>query len=108
MYDYNEIYLENGRILNSYVPGEQIISRKATDFDKIQPETFERYVKEINRKYAPGTRIRSKKYPELNRTELRGQITLEVPNSNLNAKNRPAYEAIAEQHGVEVKYVPEE
>ncbi|MBI1930396.1 hypothetical protein HYR99_39865 [Candidatus Poribacteria bacterium] len=100
--------MENGKILDSYVTGEQIISRKATDFDKIQPATFERYVREINQKYASGTRIRSNKYSELNRTELRGQAILEVPDSNLNAKNRPAYEAIAEQHGVEVKYVPEE
>jgi hypothetical protein len=107
-YDYNEIYLENGKILNSYVPGEQIISRKATNFDNIKPETLERYMREINQKYPPGTRIRSGKYSELNRTFLRGRKILEVPDSNLNAKNRQAYEAIAKQHGVEVKYVPEE
>jgi hypothetical protein len=107
-YDYNEIYLENGKILNSYMPGEQIISRKATDFDNIKPETFEGYVREINQKYAPGTKIRSGKYSKLNRTELRGQKILEVPDSNLNAKNRQDYEAIAERRGVKVKYVPEE
>jgi len=96
-YDYNEIYLENGKILNSYVPGEQIVSRKATDFDNIKPKTFEGYVGEINQKYTPGTKIRSGKYSELNRTELRGQKILEVPDSNLNAKNRQAYEAIAKR-----------
>jgi len=65
-------------------------------------------VREINQKYPPGTRIRSGKYSELNRTELRGRKILEVPDSNLNAKNRQAYEAIAKRHGVEVKYVPDE
>jgi len=107
-YDYNEIYLENGKILNSYVPGEQIISRKATDFDNISPETFEGYVREIDKKYAPGTRIRSNKYPELDGVELSGQKMLEVPDSNLNGNSRQAFEAIAELHGVEIKYVPEE
>lgn len=107
-YEYNEIYLENGKLLNSYVPGEQIISRKGTDFDSIKPETFEVYVREIDQKYAPGTEIRSNKYPEIDGTFLRGRKILEVPDSNLNANNREAFEAIAEQHGVEVKYVPEE
>jgi len=100
--------LENGKILNSYVPGEQIISRKATDFDNISPETFEGYVREIDKKYAPGTRIRSNKYPELDGVELSGQKMLEVPDSNLNGNSRQAFEAIAELHGVEIKYVPEE
>jgi len=107
-YDYKEIYLENGKILNSYVPGTQIVSRKATDLDNIKPETFERYVKEIDQKYAPGTKIRSNKYPELDGTELSGRKILEVPDSNLNANNRQVFEAIAERHGVEIKYVPEE
>ena len=75
-YDYNEIYLENGKILNSYVPGEQIISRKATDFDNINPETFEGYVREIDKKYAPKTTIRSNKYPELDGVELNGRKIL--------------------------------
>ena len=107
-YDYNEIHLENGKILNSYVPGEQIISRKATDFSKIKPETFEGYVREIDKKYAPGTKIRSNKYPELDGTELSGRKVLGVPDSNLNASNRQVFEAIAKRHGVEIKYVPEE
>jgi len=106
-YDYNEISLENGKILDSYMPGEQIISRKATDFDT-KPETFEGYVREIDRKYAAGTKIRSNKYPELDGAELNGRKVLEVPEGNVNANNRQAFEAIAERHGVEIKYVPEE
>ncbi len=90
------------------MPGEQIISRKATEFDNINQETFERYVREIDKKYAPGTQIRSNKYPELDGVVLNGQKILEVPDINLNANNRQAFEAIAFQHGVEIKYVPEE
>ncbi len=37
IYDYHEVYLENGKRLDSYAPDAgEIISRKATDLDKIK------------------------------------------------------------------------
>jgi hypothetical protein len=39
-YPYNEVHLSNGKRLDSYVPGEEIVSRKATDFDNIEDGTF--------------------------------------------------------------------
>ena len=41
IYDYHEIFLENGKRLDSYDPDAgEIISRKATDLDKISEETY--------------------------------------------------------------------
>ncbi|WP_425641688.1 hypothetical protein ACPUEK_17880 [Marinomonas gallaica] len=74
-YDYNEVHLENGKRLDSYSEGE-IVSRKSTDFDKIKESTFEGYVDEINKKYSPGTKINSRKYPGLNGKELKGDRIL--------------------------------
>lgn len=45
IYDYHEIFLENGKELDSYDPDAgEIISRKATDLDKISEETYRRYL----------------------------------------------------------------
>lgn len=35
IYDYNEIVLTTKKRLDSYMPGEKIISQKATDLDNI-------------------------------------------------------------------------
>ena len=53
LYRYNQVNLEDGLRLNSYVTrgkGE-IISRKASDFDIIKSSTFEGYLKELKTKY---------------------------------------------------------
>ena len=83
------------------------MSRKATSFDEIQPSTFENYLKEINNKYAPGTRIRSNKYPEIDGQTLQGSKILEVPEENLTAANRGAFEALAAQYNITIRYKPE-
>lgn len=108
-YEYNEIHLENGKRLDSYVKGEAIVSRKATDIDKIKKETFEGYVKELVEKYSPGTKINSRKYEdELNGEVLEGQMYLEIPKSNENAKNLEEYKKLAEKYDVEIRFLEEE
>lgn len=87
-YPYNEIHLENGKRLDSYdkVAGE-IISRKATDLDKISFKQFDKYLKELKNKYAEGTVIRSNKYSEIDGEKLTGTQILEIPKSNEKLDN---------------------
>lgn len=60
IYDYHEIYLENGKRLDSYAPDAgEIISREATDLDKITEETYRGYLAEFSQKCSEGTKIRS-------------------------------------------------
>lgn len=107
-YDYNEVNLEDGKRVDSYDPvHDEIIERKATDFDGIETSTFERYLDESAQKYPPGKIIRSNKYPELDGKPLQGKHVLEVPDSNLNAVNRAEFERIAREKGFEIRYVPE-
>ncbi|WP_407889375.1 hypothetical protein [Scytonema sp. NUACC26] len=108
-YDYYEVHLDNGKRLDAYEPGEAIISRKATDFDKIQSDTFREYLKEMKDKYMPGTtKIRSNKYPRLDGQPLDGKLVLEVPDSNLNSATKDAFEQIAKSEGIEIRYTSEE
>ena len=108
LYDYYEIYLENGKRLDSYDPDAgEIISRKATDLDKITEETYRRYLAEFSQKYAEGTKIRSNKYPELDGQELKGQYILEIPASNANISNIDYYKEIAAEYDVILRFTEE-
>jgi hypothetical protein len=83
-YPANEVYLENGKFLDSYRPGKEIISRKQTQISKIKPETFKDYLREINQKYKAGTKIPDtpkarSEYPQLIGKPLKGKYYLEVP-----------------------------
>ncbi len=85
-YDVHELHLKNGKRLYSYDHDlGEIVLRKATDFDNIEKSTFEKYLKEIDQKYAPGTKIRSNKYPEIDGQLLQGQKVIEVPDINQSA-----------------------
>ena len=93
---------------NSYDPvAGEIISRKATDLDKISEETFRGYLSEIKRKYSVGTTIRSDKYPALDGMKLRGDYILEIPASNANISNIKYYEDIAKEYGVKLRFTEE-
>ena len=101
LYPYNEIHLSNGKQLDSYDPvvGE-IISRKATDLDKITEETFRGYLSETLEKYSTKETIRSNKYPALDGLKLKGEYILEIPASNKKLKNIQYFENIAKEYGV--------
>ncbi|MFT3797984.1 hypothetical protein [Microbacterium sp.] len=74
-YPQNEVTLGNGKRLDSYLPGDEIVSRKNTQLDSVRPETAKSYIDEILSKYAPGT-------PISGGGELRGTPILEVPVQN--------------------------
>ncbi len=88
-------------------PVGEIVSRKATDFDNIQPSTFENYLKEIDNKYAPGTVIRSNKYPDIDSQTLQGKKILEVPASNQTSSKLTEFQQLADDYGVELRFQPE-
>lgn len=50
-YPYNEVNLLDRKRLDSYIPGKEIVSRKATTLSEIKFETFENYLKELTTKY---------------------------------------------------------
>lgn len=82
-YPANQVKLRNGKILDSYVPGRFIISRKRTQITEISQSTWERYLNEFDDKYAPGEVIADvpaarKNYPHLIGEALSGQYVLEV------------------------------
>jgi hypothetical protein len=111
-YKYNQVHLENGKRLDSYVPPSngkpgEIISRKATDFDEVSDKTFKGYLNEMDSKYAKDTVIRSNKYPDLDGKPLSGEKILEVPSSNLGSANRQRFEDLAKEHNVKIRYTPE-
>lgn len=83
-YPANEVYLENGKYLDSYRPGKEIVSRKQTQIAKIKPDSFKDYLREINQKYKAGTKIPDTpkaraEYPQLIGKPLKGKYYLEVP-----------------------------
>ncbi|WP_345010464.1 PrsW family intramembrane metalloprotease [Streptomyces shaanxiensis] len=83
-YPANEVYLENGKVLDSYKPGKEIVSRKQTQIAKIKPDTFRNYLREINQKYKAGTKIPDTpkaraEYPQLIGKPLKGKYYIEVP-----------------------------
>lgn len=74
-YPQNEVTLGNGKRVDSYDPDVEIVSRKNTQLDGVQPQTATSYIDEVLSKYAPGTRINGG-------GELRGDLVLEVPVQN--------------------------
>ncbi|MWA12966.1 hypothetical protein E5671_28005 [Streptomyces sp. BA2] len=83
-YPANEITLENGKRLDSYRPGKEIVSRKLTQISEIKKSTFKNYMREITQKYSRGTKIPDtpkarNEFPKLIGKPLRGEYYLEVP-----------------------------
>lgn len=107
-YDYHEIHLENGKKLDSYDPDlGEIVSRKATNFDEIQPATFEKYLQELDNKYSSGTIIRSDKYPDIDGQPLQGTKVIEVPSFNQDSPNLSIFEELAEQYNTIIRFRPD-
>ena len=113
-YQYHEVTVEqliNGKIkkfrLDSYNEGLEIVSRKATDFDKIQTSTFIKYCDELTFKYKVGTKITAPKYPQLNGKTLQGGYKLEVPISNQTSSKISEFRKIAQDRGIEIIFTAE-
>lgn len=75
-YPQNEVTLANDKRLDSYDPGDSIVSRKNTQLDGVKPETAKSYIDEILSKYPPGTKIKGSS------DTLQGDLVLEVPVQN--------------------------
>lgn len=80
----NEITLENGKRVDSYVPGKEIVSRKHTQLGEVKEETGIGYVRELDNKYSPGEVVKDtpharEQIPDAAGKPLRGDKILEVP-----------------------------
>lgn len=112
---YTEVTLKNGKRLDGYTPpinGElgEIVSRKATDLEKIKPETFESYLKELKSKYSAGEAINAPKYGDkLSGKVLEGKQILEIPESNKNFTRIQEYIDLAksDKYNIEIRFRPE-
>jgi hypothetical protein len=87
-YEYSEVRVEpppgsdlNWAQLDSYDPGEEIVSRKNSQLAELDSSTWQNEIREIPYKYAPGTKIISRKGDLYGRT-LTGDMILEVPVQN--------------------------
>jgi hypothetical protein len=118
-YDFNEVNLKlsdgsNVRV-DSYVPtsqsptgGGMIISRKATDLVDIKESTFRGHLQEMKDKYAPGTLIRSDKYPLLDGQTIQGKQYFEIPESNKSFYDIERYKKIArDEFSIEIIFLAE-
>jgi hypothetical protein len=80
----NEITLENGKRVDSYVPDREIVSRKHTQLGEVKEETGIGYVRELDNKYSPGEIVKDtpharEQIPDAAGKPLRGDKVLEVP-----------------------------
>jgi hypothetical protein len=115
IYEFNEVTLKNGKRLDSYIPGQEIISRKATTLTNIKPETFKSYLQELINKYPKGAEINAPKFGNefLNKT-LDGDYFLEIPSSNQSFfENSTIFQQVLNQFNVDnnvlirIKYLAE-
>jgi hypothetical protein len=82
--NYNEIRLVNNKVLDSYRPGREIVSRKYTQLADVKYPTARSYISEVTKKYAAGTGVAAsprnvREMPGLVGQRLRGRYYLEVP-----------------------------
>lgn len=86
-YPHNQVYLQapggSGYVrLDSYVPGDQIISRKLTQLGDVQPTTAFGYIDELVTKYPDGATVAdvpSTQMSGLAGQRLQGEMVLQVP-----------------------------
>ncbi|QPH39441.1 fibronectin type III domain-containing protein [Pedobacter endophyticus] len=109
VYQFNEVNLVDGKRLDSYIPGKEIVSRKATTLSKIKSETFENYLKELTMKYQKGKAIKSLKYGKgFENKVLEGEYFLEIPTSNkLFFEGSQKFKDLAKKYNVTIKYLDE-
>ncbi|WP_293787028.1 polymorphic toxin-type HINT domain-containing protein [uncultured Pedobacter sp.] len=80
---FNEVVLETGKRLDSYIPGKEIVSRKFSQLANVTEETAKKYIDELVEKYGPETLL--KKTPRnadaiaQGGEKLSGEMILEVP-----------------------------
>lgn len=80
----NELTLSNGKRVDSYVPGKEIVSRKHTDLSAVKEDTAKGYLRELDNKYGVNQTIKDTPHArdqigDQAGTQLRGKPILEVP-----------------------------
>jgi hypothetical protein len=93
-YPYNEVRLDNNKVMDSYRPGQEIVERKFTQLSNIQPKTAQSYLNQLARQYPPGARIANTPanraaFPGMIGQAIRGRQILEVP-----VQNKPVPEGV--------------
>ena len=87
-YPHNEVYLENGKRLDSYAPGSDIVERKFRQYaDLKDPTTLRKDIDLVTKQYAPGTKVpdtpgNRQNFPDLVDQPLSGKMVLEIPPQN--------------------------
>lgn len=80
---FNEVVLESGKRLDSYIPGKEIISRKFTQLGNIGVDSAKGYIDELITKYPPDALIketaRNADAIAKGGRKLAGEMILEVP-----------------------------
>jgi hypothetical protein len=88
-YPHNEVYLANGKRLDSYNPNQEIVERKLRQYGELQdPTTLRKDIDLIRKQYAPGTVVprtpgNVEHFPDIAGKPLRGKMLLEIPPQNL-------------------------
>jgi hypothetical protein len=85
-YPHRELYVEKTAgegywRLDGYSPGREIVSRKLTQFGKIEEATGVKYIGELRSKYPANAKIAkvASTPPYLRGQRLQGQLIMEVP-----------------------------
>jgi hypothetical protein len=119
-HDFDEVYLENIKRVDSYdLPKKnndgtiktngKIVSRKAIDLDIINEKLFKQYLNEFKFKYQEGRIIKTKKdgYEQLFNQPLKGDYILEIPESNKLSANLDTFVKLAKDNYVKIEFRPE-
>lgn len=83
-FEANEITLENGKRLDSYIHGDIIVSRKNSQLADLEPSTVHQYLREFVTKYPKEMVVKDTvkartEFPQLIGKQLKGRHVLEVP-----------------------------
>ena len=86
-YPYNEVEVKGSKknyVVDSYLPNQEIVSRKNTQLSEVEEKTAIGYLNELKLKYAPGSTITDSPFNPnvLKGTTLQGDMILEVPIQN--------------------------
>lgn len=88
--------------MDTYIHGQKILSRKATDIDNITESTWRNYCNKLVTKYKAGKWTNSRKLGDAsNQVQLSGKYYLEIPASNQNASKLQRFREIAAEYGKE-------
>jgi hypothetical protein len=86
-FETNEVYLGNGKVLDSYDPLYEIVSRKQTQLAEVNRSTALKNLRDFLKNYSPGEVVKDTpraraQFPHLIGEKIRGDMYLDVPVQN--------------------------